>query len=88
MMATNPSTEDGNWHLDKRVPIALILTVLVQTGGILWWAASLSERVNVLERHQANTMPQGDRLTKVEVRLEGVQTGIDEIKRLIRREIP
>lgn len=34
------------WHLDKRVPIALILTLAVQTGGMVWWAASISARVD------------------------------------------
>lgn len=36
---------DRQWHLDKRVPITLILALLAQTGGMLWWGASLSARV-------------------------------------------
>jgi hypothetical protein len=78
--------DDEQWHLDKRVPLALILTIVIQTAGLVWWASSLSERVNSLERRADASAPQGDRLTRVEVKLEGVQLGIDEIKRLIRRE--
>lgn len=33
------------WHLDKKVPLALILALIVQTAGMVWWAASLSSRV-------------------------------------------
>ena len=77
---------DQQWHLDKRVPLALIMTIIIQTAGLVWWASSLSERVNSLERSREATAPQADRLTRVEVKLEGVQSGIDEIKRLIRRE--
>ena len=51
-----------------------------------WWASNLTERVNSLERTREATAPQADRLTRVEVRLESVQSGIDEIKPLIRRE--
>lgn len=42
-----PARDTGSeaWHLDKRVPIALILSLAVQTVGIVWWAASLSGRV-------------------------------------------
>jgi hypothetical protein len=34
-----------DWHLDKRVPITLILALLIQTAGMVWWAATLSTRV-------------------------------------------
>lgn len=80
--------QDRQWHLDKRVPLALILTIVLQTGAMLWWAASLSERVNNLERQQSASAPQGDRLTRVEVKLETALEGITEIKRLVRREQP
>ena len=80
--------EDDNkrWHLDKRVPLALIVTIVVQTAGLVWWASSLSERVNSLERTREATAPQGDRLTRVEVKLEVVQQGIERIERLIRKD--
>jgi hypothetical protein len=80
--------EDTHWHLDKRVPIALILAIILQTAGLVWWASSLSERVNSLERTRDANAPQGDRLTRVEVKIESIQTGIDRIERLIRREPP
>ena len=34
------------WHLDKRVPIALIVSLAVQTAGLVWWAATLEGRIN------------------------------------------
>jgi hypothetical protein len=77
-----------HWTVDKRVPLALIVTIVIQTGGLVWWASSLSERVNSLERRAEQTAPQADRLTRVEVKIESVQEGITEIKRLIRREAP
>ncbi len=80
--------EDAKWHLDRRVPLAMILAIIMQTGTFIWWASSLSERVNTLERERIATAPQGDRLTRVEVKIEAVQEGITEIKRLIRREAP
>lgn len=39
------STSQEAWHLDKRVPIALIVTVIIQTGGMVWWAASMQSTV-------------------------------------------
>lgn len=37
------------WHLDKRIPLALIGAILVQTGAAFWWASSINERVASLE---------------------------------------
>ena len=37
---------DDNWHLDKKVPIALIFTMLVQFGAGIWFASQLSGRVD------------------------------------------
>lgn len=79
---------DPRWHLDKRVPIALLLAILAQTGTGFWWAATISERINNLEKRAESSAPQGDRLTRVEVKLEVVQEGISEIKRLIQAKRP
>jgi uncharacterized coiled-coil protein SlyX len=38
-----------SWHLDKRVPISLILVLLGQTVAIVWWASAVENRVAVLE---------------------------------------
>lgn len=37
------------WHLDKRVPIALIFTLFVQSAAAIWWAASINERMAMNE---------------------------------------
>jgi hypothetical protein len=78
-------TEDGRWHLDRRVPIALIVAMVIQTGGIVWWAASASERLAALEKKVDSTAPQADRLTRVEVKLDVVQDNLGEIKRLLQQ---
>jgi hypothetical protein len=32
------------WHLDKRVPIALMLGLFMQGAGAIWWAAQFEAR--------------------------------------------
>jgi len=39
----------GPWHLDKRVPVALILTIVLQTGGVIWWASQQTHRLGAVE---------------------------------------
>lgn len=84
--ATVIDKSDSSWHLDRKVPVAIILTLMMQTAGIVWWGATASERLNALERKVDVAAPQADRLTKVETRLEAVQEGISEIKFILRRE--
>jgi uncharacterized membrane protein len=40
---------DEPWHLDKRVPVAMIFAILMQTIGIVWWAATIGADVAQLK---------------------------------------
>lgn len=73
-----------HWTIDKRVPLALILTISIQTCGIVWWASGLTTRVEQLERQASAVAPQADRLTRVEVRIDNIADGVSEIKALLR----
>lgn len=75
---------DKRWHLDKRIPVAFLVAILIQTGTAFWWAATISERINNLEKRAEMVAPQGDRLTRVEVNLETLKEGVNEIKRLLQ----
>lgn len=37
----------SNWHLDKRIPIALIFALIVQTAGAVWWISGIVHRLDV-----------------------------------------
>lgn len=47
---SQPDLHDGAWHLDRRVPIALVATIMAQTFGIGWWISQLNSRVTALEQ--------------------------------------
>ena len=38
-----------NWHLDKKVPLALIFAMAMQLVGVVWVASSINERLLQLE---------------------------------------
>lgn len=67
-------TESG-WHLDKRVPIALIVMIFVQTSGMIWWAATTSARVDELEKHFRSAS-----MTLHELELELNAQGREDVK--------
>lgn len=68
----------GPWHLDKRVPVALILVIVAQTFGWGWWAASISERVTSLELWRSDSKDAAARLAVLE-------SQIADIKDILRR---
>ena len=97
MTARKPETvidkSDTTWHWDRKVPIALIVTlILLFTGQGLtaaWWASKADSRIEVLEKSFAAAGPQsanqGERLTRVEEKLVAVQAGILDIKSILER---
>lgn len=75
---------DAHWHLDRKVPLAVILTIVVQTGGVVWWGSSINARVEALEHKMDRAAPQGDRLTRLEERVDTIKDGVAEIKAILR----
>lgn len=67
----------GNFHIDKRVPIALIVTIVVQTAGIVWWAAGI----------QAAQEQAAVNVARIETRVDRIDTARDDLNtRVIRIE--
>ena len=53
--------ESGQWHLDKRVPITLIITILIQTGTLVWFISKLDSRIIALETANISQRDRDDR---------------------------
>jgi hypothetical protein len=75
---------DTRWHLDKKVPIALIGAILIQTGTFIWFMAHLDARVGILEQRAADRSLLPDRVTRLEVIVEQIPDTLKEIKSMIR----
>lgn len=86
------ASTDNHWHLDKKVQITLIVTLLVQFGMGLWFAGRSTQRQDEHER-RINTIEQqnvGGRLWSVEGQLQDVKAGVskinDKLDRIIERD--
>jgi hypothetical protein len=75
---------EREWHLDKKVPIALIATLILQTTAIVWWAANLSTRVDALERQYLATVPRMESVIRLETKVDGLTSGLQELKAMLR----
>jgi len=73
------STETG-WHLDKRVPIALICAISIQTAGALVWAGAAAERLASLEKNVGRSAPIAERTARLEEQTRHLQVTLDRIE--------
>lgn len=58
------------WHLDKRVPLALIVTIALQTGTAVWWLSAQSHQVAQHDKDIATTQAVQGRHAEAIARLE------------------
>lgn len=48
-------SDDDQWHLDKRVPIGLMLGLAINLGLGIWYASKLDSRISFVEMDDAHT---------------------------------
>ncbi len=82
-----PNTDPaGNgWHLDKRVPLALIVTIFLQTVGVVIWATQLSDRVAANEKALSRVEGRGDRVTRLEANQGHISRMLERIESKLDR---
>ena len=75
--------EPESWHLDRTVPIAIIVTIAIQTLALVVWAAKLDSRVSSLETKDATQQTLIDAKARVaDERWENIIRERDRMARL------
>jgi hypothetical protein len=80
----------GGWHLDKKVPISIILTLLLQAAAGLWFVAGLRTDIELLKSSTAVQRERDDRQDKTLADALGLiradlQKANDKLDRLIEK---
>ena len=82
--------DENAWHLDKRVPIALIATIVMQSMAAVWWAASMQARLDALEKNLTAQSSNESRLVRLEqvttMQTQSLSRIEDKLDRVIERE--
>ena len=75
------------WHVNRGIPIVWIIGSLfiglAQFGGFVWYASQFNTRVDIIEKAQALSAPQGERLTRLEEKVVAVQATANRIEALL-----
>ena len=78
-MTAASDPDDNQWHLDRRIPIAIVAAIVVQTASIMFWVGSIDTRVSMLERSQAANMDVRERVIRMEEQLKHIAFGVDQL---------
>ena len=84
------------WHLDRRVPIAMIFAILCQTVGVVWWAATIDARTTALTQVTARNAVRiqrawdrmnadGDKVTVTAERVAKMEGTLEHVARQLDR---
>ena len=72
------------WHLDKKVPISIIIALVLQTFGFVAigsaWKAEVESRLAVVEKQVDERKNQGDRLIVIEEQLRFIKESLTRIE--------
>lgn len=63
------ATTDTAWHLDKKVPIALMFTIFIQSATAVWWASSIESRMQAVSQSDDR---QGEQIRDVETNVQSM----------------
>jgi hypothetical protein len=67
-------------RFDLKIPIALIATVAIQTGGALLWAGGEAQRVTDLEHRLDKQQGVNERLARLEAEAEATGAALARIE--------
>lgn len=84
----------NEWHLDRRVTLALIVAILLNASASVWWAASLNAEVlqqrkeidqhsDLIRENNASYAKTGERLATIEAHLSYQTKMIERVEKKI-----
>ena len=84
--------EFEKWHLDRRVPLALIFAIFVQTATAFWWASGMSyslsnaqTAIKTIQDDAKGVAGRLDRMTVLETELKFVNETLRRLETAIDR---
>ncbi len=70
----------------RRLPVAVILTLALQTGAGLLWAGAAAERISVLESRVDKASAIAERLARLEAEVEAARASLARLEGALDRK--
>lgn len=68
-------------RIEGKVTLALVVAVLLQAAGAMFWAGAAAERISALEAAAAGARPVAERLARLEAEVAAMRLQLDRIER-------
>ena len=76
---------DNQWHLDKRVPIALIVTLILTSASGIWFVAEINSRLSYIERSIAQSQSDSGQIIQIKEQLRGIERIVQRLEQYFDR---
>jgi len=78
-LVNDPAAHD--WHLDKRIPVALIVALALNSGAGIWWAATTNARLDNVEQALTTSAEDHDTIVRMSTTLETIDERLERMDR-------
>jgi hypothetical protein len=76
-----------HWAIERKIPIALLTALAIQTGVWIWQSAAAWARLEQLEKKVEAMAPQGERIVRVETKADLLIAALAEVKDILRQRL-
>ena len=73
----------AGWRFDRQVSLAVLVGLIVQTGGALLWAGGAAERIASVERRLDRQAGTNERLARLEAQTDASRASLARIEALL-----
>lgn len=85
-MNQTKSDKEGQWHLDKKVPLSLIFAMLVQAAMVIWAIADIKKDVEVLKAAMVQQIDRDNRQDRAGAEAVAlVREDLREVKSMLQK---
>lgn len=81
------------WHVGKEIPLAMVLTIMLQSAAAIWWARGIDakgedheRRLTTLEREREG-MRAAERLAVIEATVSEIRKSQDRVEQLLQSRV-
>ncbi len=74
---------EQSWYLDRRVPLAIVVAIILQSAGVLVWIGQITQRINHIERNTLFVAEIGERIARLEENSSFTRASLQRIERQI-----
>ena len=77
------SLTEQSWYLDRRVPMAIIAAIILQSAGALVWVGQATQRIKHMEQKTQLIAEVSERIARLEENTSFMRTSLQRVERKI-----